>query len=828
MAAFDACVRLRESTIDAEAVCCTRVGQDVVQVEHPDTHQVERFTFKDVRDQSCNFRAISEALEPAVNQKDQHLLAISYGKGGSGKTFALFDEEGVIYGALRRILEKKAENDKLECVALEIYGEQVTDLLLLSGEETGARMKKATSLKSLASGTNASDSTRVSIAAVEDFDVILDCIRFSRVTNPVKSYRPHLLLHLALQDGANTFTFMDYGCRSDAAQKAFDQRTTSYETVYEGLGATILPLQTCALLKRVLPYPTKTIFVVNLSPSKTSYEETVDSLRVTKHLAERLQRAHSNVAGLKSQLQKRLASIVACSELKASLEKQLSGLGLSLWNKEITQPTLRVLHPDSNVSGILAYALPDGATLFGSEKAGAGRVTLLGNDVLATHGELHWNATKNELSLKSYKDAKIVMEERVVGEGSAMDLSHGDTLLIGSYVCCQVCLPQESSMKRMKSWHGCINQQSLKEVEDVEKCVEALMNKASTESKIMAEEKRQGSSFYLRKLRIQHRKDMLLRQLALVKYLVNVVNQYCDECSLDVRYQIARREYCYANQTRTHSIMVKIVNLYDDAVLCFMSLKAFHDRYAKVIQAKESEARAKLIYDSDKDSELLLGESTLYLEPLSYLLHVEEEIPIFNFKGDVKGMLSVFMKVIKIGHEVCKTKDDTLNTPRDAMNANPTETIGSHLGKELELCVEIRQAAGLPSNLKWIRVKCMLGFGDILHNIESNKVDEDVVRAQINSKQTIRLMVTEDLVSWFESDAVEFQVWCHPISSDSATYSGIHAGNPSEAKADVASVKALEAQNKKLEAEVRKLNNTIAQNQNGKPKHEGSKSCQLL
>ena len=797
-----------------------------MQVEHPDTLEVERFSFRDICEQRCDFPHAIGSISETVGKVDEHALVLSYGKKGTGKTFALLDDEGIIHNVLPRIFEHKAAEDKVECVALEIYGEEVIDLLSLAGEGAGAKVKKATSVKSLISDSSASDSTRVLLSSMEDFLSVVRAVQFSRITSPVKSYRPHLIFHFALKEGANSFTFVDTGCRDMASTRSLDHQTESYDSIYEGLGATVLPLQTCALLKRMLPYPTKTLFLLNISTQKIHYEDTVQGLRIAKHLEKTLRGVHKGSAGIKSQLQKRLATPIPGEQLRAELQKLVAGLGLAFWDSEQENPMLRVLHPDAMLSGVLAYVVEEGSSVVSREDAGTGSLKMLGVDILPKHCEFRWSGSKSELSVKVYKGARITVGERTIEEASTIELSHNDCILVGDYVCCQVYLPQEPVPKRLGSWHDSINQLVSNDVEEIEKCTRDLLNKASTESKILADDPAKSTAFVLRKLRIENRQIALKEELGLLTYLVNMINQSCEECAMDMRYKISKREYCYANQTRTHALMVQIINKVDEEVLCYLSVKGFHDRYVKIFQAKDSDSKQELIYSPERDSELLLGESTLYLEPLSYLLHIEEEVPILNYKGDVKGTLSVLVKVAKIDGEVCQTKDDTINTPRDALAANPSETISSHRKKSLEFCVEIRQAAGLPSNLKWIRVKCVLAFGDILYSIESNKIDEDVVRAQINSKHNIDVVVTDDLISWFESDAIEFQVWCHPFPSDASNRSIAVDGHEERSKND-SSVKALEAQNKKLEAEVRRLTRTIAKNETN-PKPKASKACEVL
>ena len=306
------------------------------------------FMFDHVFPPSTSQASMFEYVKPLLNDclKGYHSTLMAYGNTGSGKTHTIFGQNTT---PLRGLLPRSAQyifdsiyNETsnasylMSCTCLEIYNENITDLL--NPSQTKLRMRE-----SVTHGVYVESLTKVSVASPGDMiNAILKGEQNRHVSATAlnkQSSRGHTVFTLyiskRLEDGSNLVGQLNFADlagsertnRSQVKNERFDE-TVKINVSLSALGKCIQMLtdnhssfisyresKLTYLLRDSLGGGAKTTLIVTCSPHYTNYDETVQTLRFAQRATRMQNRAvvhrQSSVPQLEALVSELRAEIVA-------------------------------------------------------------------------------------------------------------------------------------------------------------------------------------------------------------------------------------------------------------------------------------------------------------------------------------------------------------------------------------------------------------------------------------------------------------------------------------------------------------------------------------
>ena len=146
----------------------------------------------------------------------------------------------------------------------------------------------------------------------------------------------------------------------------------------------------------------------------------------------------------------------------------------------------------------------------------------------------------------------------------------------------------------------------------------------------------------------------------------------------------------------------------------------------------------------------LIGIGFLFLDALSYMMDIEEAVPIVNFKGDVAGEVDVRVKPA-LG-------DDNTEEENPAFTTEEIQ-LQNHKGEVLSVTIDIVNARSLPRRLAtsvFVRTTWFLQREALTTARRSAKA---VPIHRFDDRFHVRQLITDDLLAYLRDSALELQVW---------------------------------------------------------------------
>ncbi|XP_064614056.1 kinesin-like protein KIF28P [Liolophura sinensis] len=144
------------------------------------------------------------------------------------------------------------------------------------------------------------------------------------------------------------------------------------------------------------------------------------------------------------------------------------------------------------------------------------------------------------------------------------------------------------------------------------------------------------------------------------------------------------------------------------------------------------------------DAEILIGTVHLYLQSLAYLIELEDNLVISDYKGNEKGRLMV--AAIPCTPKWQEIKDDFVEDPKELLKM-----------KQLNILLKIQAAKGLPANIS-------SGFCQFKFYMDKDFTKTSEVKGTINQdynysgKFTFK-PVTKQAVDYLDQSALHLEVW---------------------------------------------------------------------
>eukprot|EP01086_Lenisia_limosa_P004239 TRINITY_DN19313_c0_g1_i2.p1 TRINITY_DN19313_c0_g1~~TRINITY_DN19313_c0_g1_i2.p1 ORF type:complete len:516 (-),score=131.52 TRINITY_DN19313_c0_g1_i2:32-1516(-) len=155
----------------------------------------------------------------------------------------------------------------------------------------------------------------------------------------------------------------------------------------------------------------------------------------------------------------------------------------------------------------------------------------------------------------------------------------------------------------------------------------------------------------------------------------------------------------------------------------------------------------------DPPTDVLVGKSYVYLEPLAYLMEVEDPCPVIDYKGQEQGLLSVTMFP-------CNTEGETDGF--EGFADEPNDLIGTRL----DFILEVKNLRGLPATQ---RRGSFVRFGFYLDKEphETEQILSSTNNPDFEFRQQFTVdPVTPEFVSYLKRHAMQFQVYSMPLDPD--------------------------------------------------------------
>ncbi|ESO96408.1 hypothetical protein LOTGIDRAFT_115884, partial [Lottia gigantea] len=151
-------------------------------------------------------------------------------------------------------------------------------------------------------------------------------------------------------------------------------------------------------------------------------------------------------------------------------------------------------------------------------------------------------------------------------------------------------------------------------------------------------------------------------------------------------------------------------------------------------------------FAEDYDSEFHIGSVKIWLQSLSYLIDIKEQLDVTDFKGQEVGLLNV--KVIpcdKKGKEYSEEDDMFVNSPEEL------------LGKDINFVVKIDSARGLPSQFTDMYIKYVV-YREKKYTC-SNPIQNTINPDWKHSRVVNLGKADEEIVEYLSQSAIMVQIW---------------------------------------------------------------------
>jgi hypothetical protein len=209
----------------------------------------------------------------------------------------------------------------------------------------------------------------------------------------------------------------------------------------------------------------------------------------------------------------------------------------------------------------------------------------------------------------------------------------------------------------------------------------------------------------------------------------------------------------------------------------------------------------------DDATDQSIGKALIYLEPLMYLMDVEERTSIYDFKGKSMGDLSVEIKVY--ADEGCTRRFDGIE-----LDEGVEDELTMLEGKTIFIAVLVDKAQGIPPELsRDVFVK--FSFWPEENSYEVPRCRNKTINPVFNHTKVFAIQVTKDFINHVQQTALEFDL----IGSRGPANSGnimnsinSTGGNGRSEAGRIAELEAKLAEMKMKEEEFERFRNVITSN----------------
>ena len=219
----------------------------------------------------------------------------------------------------------------------------------------------------------------------------------------------------------------------------------------------------------------------------------------------------------------------------------------------------------------------------------------------------------------------------------------------------------------------------------------------------------------------------------------------------------------------------------------------------------------------DDATDQSIGKALIYLEPLMYLMDVEERTSIYDFKGKSMGDLSVEIKVF--ADEACTQRLDNVE-----MDDGVEDELSMLLNQKIFISVTVEKAQGLPSELsRDVFVKFSFWPEEQCYQVP--RCQTKTINPVFNHTKVFGIKVTNDFIQHVQQTALEFDVMGSSGNDFAATASrggstsraagiGERTGRSAEndEKQRIAELEAELSEMKAKEAEFERFRNVLTSN----------------
>eukprot|EP01138_Halocafeteria_seosinensis_P014116 gb/GECG01014414.1/.p1 GENE.gb/GECG01014414.1/~~gb/GECG01014414.1/.p1 ORF type:complete len:1196 (+),score=251.93 gb/GECG01014414.1/:1-3588(+) len=140
-----------------------------------------------------------------------------------------------------------------------------------------------------------------------------------------------------------------------------------------------------------------------------------------------------------------------------------------------------------------------------------------------------------------------------------------------------------------------------------------------------------------------------------------------------------------------------------------------------------------------------IGKATIYLDPLLYVLDVDEATPIIDYKGAENGELLVRM----IPH--------LQEEPPEEEDLDMPEQIEELKGKPIYITIFIDGARGLPRDRN-VGFNCKFPFY-LEETSETEEYPYKTINPRLDYRKTFQIVVTDDFIRYLNEEAIDFEVF---------------------------------------------------------------------
>ncbi|KAK6165825.1 hypothetical protein SNE40_022663 [Patella caerulea] len=541
------------------------------------------------------------------------------------------------------------------------------------------------------------------------------------------------------------------------------------------------------LLQNALGGNSKTVMIAALSPADINYEETLSTLRfadrakaiktsaivnesptdkLIRELREENQRlmdmlksggggaslemggggqgksgySEDEVAEMKRALEEQVRqNAQELEDMKKSwAEKMQEGqqqtmAGMAQENKEHeemkTTPHFWNLNEDPALTRMIIHFCRAGESKIGNRKADpAPEILLNGLSIQKEHAVITNN--NNTVKIRPQVSAKVMVNGQEIK--SETTLHHNDRVMFGSNLLFAFHHPQELE-KQVK--------EGIKiETPTYDSAQEEIAQKSGLMKDIGGAD---GKS----------KEDLLLQEdLIQLLPMINEANAMSEELDKKVIFEIALvSSQARGVQDGKTEVMVKMRNMENENEWMF-SRNDFINRkylmqemYANYMQgdADWDVPKERDPFWEPADTETLIGTVHVYLQSLGYMIELQENLAIADYKGVEQGHLTVEV-------QPCSEKWD--NIEEDYFVDNPAELVG----KKIYFKLKIPFARGLPQ--RFVQSFCRYKF-----YLEDKDVQTQVVSGTINPdfghEKKYQLDVTKQLIEYIANSPLVIEIW---------------------------------------------------------------------
>lgn len=143
-----------------------------------------------------------------------------------------------------------------------------------------------------------------------------------------------------------------------------------------------------------------------------------------------------------------------------------------------------------------------------------------------------------------------------------------------------------------------------------------------------------------------------------------------------------------------------------------------------------------------------IGKATIYLDPLLYVMDVDDATPIIDYKGSENGELMVRI-VPHLNEKPPEGDEELLDMP---------ENIEELKGKPIYVTVFIDGARGLPRDRN-VGFTCKYQFYLETEPFQTEENEYKTINPRVGHQKTFKVVVTDDFMRYLSEEAIDFEVF---------------------------------------------------------------------